>query len=60
MTYPGVRYNCMGVCGKDYAASELKVVHGEAFCADCFPKTLPAQDVKAPHKRGPLPDWRKK
>lgn len=56
----GVRFNCMGTCGKYYAASEVKVAHGEVFCSSCFPTTLPAQDVKTPHKRGPLPEWRKR
>jgi hypothetical protein len=56
----GVCFACMGTCGRAYAREDLKVSDGHVFCADCYPKPLPAKDVKAQHVRGPRPDWRKR
>lgn len=55
-----VRYGCMGNCNKAYPREELKVSDGRVFCASCHPTIVPAHGVKAPHVRGPKPEWRKR
>jgi hypothetical protein len=55
----GVTFSCQG-CGQFFSRSALKVASGKVYCAWCYPKTIPADGVKAPHVRVPKPEWRKR
>lgn len=59
-TEPRVTFRCQGACGEHYPREELKVAEGRAYCAADYPAVLPAAGVKAPHVRGPSPEWRRR